>query len=419
VDTFIVPSMHTGPNSAVWHDGTVLTGKVTCSVPFNTSDGRGLVAIGCAEGVWIGYRHDSRSLRRVLHLKMVTQCAMLEDFGLFLVLADKVLFAYHIEALVPTTPGSIHASQAPQKINPRDVQFFTTGVFQGRTLVIYMKKKHGNEVSVHAVEPVIDKIQEPRKPQGASWSTNLWRHKSEWFRNFKDFVLPDAYDLIFLKARLAILCSKGFMIMDLADPNCTHVMIPQKDDPRYPYLAKRCDSCRPLGMFRANESEFLLCYDEFGLFVDKHGNPSRATGIIEWEGKADRVAMHAPYIMLFDIRFIEVRQIDNGRLVQIIPGNDVRCVWDGRSSDGGAMTVPADTNDENMVQEPRVHAVLNIVEPTPQPGRPMRGIMQHVFELHPTIPLYLPGSLASPTTVPYFPMSYSPPRSPPLRSHHI
>lgn len=29
-------------------------------------------------------------MRRVLHLKMVTQCAMLEDFGMFLVLADKV-----------------------------------------------------------------------------------------------------------------------------------------------------------------------------------------------------------------------------------------------------------------------------------------------------------------------------------------
>lgn len=29
------------------------------------------------------------ALRRVLHLKMVTQCAMLEDFGIFLVLADK------------------------------------------------------------------------------------------------------------------------------------------------------------------------------------------------------------------------------------------------------------------------------------------------------------------------------------------
>jgi RHO1 GDP-GTP exchange protein 1/2 len=31
-------------------------------------------------------------MRRVLHLKQVTQCAMLEEFGIFLVLADKVCF---------------------------------------------------------------------------------------------------------------------------------------------------------------------------------------------------------------------------------------------------------------------------------------------------------------------------------------
>ena len=29
-------------------------------------------------------------MRQVLHLRMVSQCAMLEDFGIFLVLADKV-----------------------------------------------------------------------------------------------------------------------------------------------------------------------------------------------------------------------------------------------------------------------------------------------------------------------------------------
>ena len=77
VDTFLIPSVNTGPNSTVWHDGTFFTGKVTCSVPFSkffsgvsldeglrnrsseTPDGRGLVAIGCAEGIWIGYRYDS------------------------------------------------------------------------------------------------------------------------------------------------------------------------------------------------------------------------------------------------------------------------------------------------------------------------------------------------------------------------
>ena len=75
-----MPSMHSTTNSSSWNEENTFTGKVTCSVPFCeffdcllashsilrvytltvTSDGRGLVAIGCAEGVWIGLRHDPR-----------------------------------------------------------------------------------------------------------------------------------------------------------------------------------------------------------------------------------------------------------------------------------------------------------------------------------------------------------------------
>lgn len=47
--------------------------------------------------------------------------------------------------------------------------------------------------------------------------------------------------------------------MDLGD--FKSVTIPQKDDPRLAALAKRCDACRPLGMFRTSENEFLLCYN--------------------------------------------------------------------------------------------------------------------------------------------------------------
>ena len=40
------------------------------------------------------------AMRRVLHLKMVTQCAMLEDFGIFLVLADKVKVVHILRVIV-------------------------------------------------------------------------------------------------------------------------------------------------------------------------------------------------------------------------------------------------------------------------------------------------------------------------------
>ena len=55
-----------------------------------TPDGRALVAIGCEEGVWIGLRHDPHSLRKVLHVKAVSNIAVLEEFGIFLVLQDRV-----------------------------------------------------------------------------------------------------------------------------------------------------------------------------------------------------------------------------------------------------------------------------------------------------------------------------------------
>ncbi|KAN0127764.1 hypothetical protein V8E53_014424, partial [Lactarius tabidus] len=123
-----------------WNSGGLFTGKVTCSVPLTTADGRALAAVGCDEGVWIGFLHDPRSVRRALHPKMVTQLAMLEDFGIFL-----SLFAYHIEALVPTYPQSGNTTR--QKLNgSKDVHFFSVRSLGGRTLVIYNDEKRGRSL---------------------------------------------------------------------------------------------------------------------------------------------------------------------------------------------------------------------------------------------------------------------------------
>ncbi|KIY65698.1 Dbl domain-containing protein [Cylindrobasidium torrendii FP15055 ss-10] len=419
-DTFVIPAVvGSGASSppAAWNQDATCTGKVTCSVPFMTGDGRGLVAIGCAEGVWIGFRHDPKSMRRVLHLKLVTQCAMLEEFGLFLVLADKSLFAYHIEALVPSTPSISHAAQVPQKLSgAKDVHFFSIGTLNNRTLVVYMKKK-GLESIFRVLEPVGEKINEKAKAPGGFGSRFLKSGKSEWFRIYRDFFLPsESFDLIFLKANIAILCAKGFEIMNLNE--FKSVTIPRiPDEGKFAALSKRCDSCRPIGMFRSAEDEFLLCYDaEFGLYVDKHGDPSRANSVVEWEGTAERVAKHLPYVLLFDSRFIEVRRLETGRLVQIIPGTDVRCIWDGRGVNLHApQPVPPSGgmfNDEEMVQDAQVHAVMSSAEGANGASRVQRPSAQHVFELLPTVPLFNPGALAGQTNQGYGRQSYSPPRSP-------
>jgi len=137
---------------------------------------------------------------------------------------------------------------------------------------------------------------------------------------------------------------------------------------------------------------------EFGVYVDKHGDPSRSTGTIEWEGTAERVALHHPYILLFDPRFIEVRHIETGRLAQIIPGNDVRCIWDGRGVSSSRFT-PTTTGQENQV-----HAVMTNSDQGPINGPRTKAIAQCVFELVPTVLLYPPAPVNMNGSLPPAPM---------------
>ena len=67
------------------------------------------------------------------------------------------------------------------------------------------------------LEPVLDKINEKVKaPVGFGTRLGFRSNKSEWFRIYRDFFLPtESFDLIFLKARVVVLCAKGFEIMDL------------------------------------------------------------------------------------------------------------------------------------------------------------------------------------------------------------
>lgn len=79
---------------------------------------------------------------RVADIKLVKQCAVLQDWGMFLVLADKSLFAYPIETLVPSSSQDTDLSPPNSKLNgTKEVEFFRVGIIDGRTLVIYLKKK--------------------------------------------------------------------------------------------------------------------------------------------------------------------------------------------------------------------------------------------------------------------------------------
>jgi RHO1 GDP-GTP exchange protein 1/2 len=169
----------------------------------------------------------------------------------------------------------------------------------------------------------------------------------------------------------------------------TGLTVPSAEELQLPKLAKRCQSCQPVKIIKLSTGEFLLCYNgapqilpiyrlhrtevisgwnlEFGLYVDRHGTPVRSEPVVEWTGTANRVAVHEQYLLLFDERFIEVRHLDTGVLVQIIAGDNVRCAWDGR---GGPS------------EQERVHVVM--LSPNITPGTwPIEraGSAQRLWEL--------------------------------------
>ncbi|KAJ7433058.1 citron-like protein, partial [Mycena latifolia] len=239
-EVFLMPSAVTSePMSS---DG-VFTGKVMCSVPFNAPDGRRFLAIGCAEGLWCGVHNSSSSFRRVLETRMVTQCAVLEEFGIFLVLAGKSLFAHRIEDVIPASADGDVAPRRQKLYN--NVQFFRVGSLSGRTLVIVMQPKKRDSI-FRVAEPVMDKIN--RKAPERAHRLSLWQPKSRWFKEYKAFYLPCvSFDIIFLNARIAIPCAKGFEVMDM--DTFKSVTIPRLvDDLRLARLPKPWDSCRPMSM---------------------------------------------------------------------------------------------------------------------------------------------------------------------------
>jgi hypothetical protein len=70
-------------------------------------------------------------------VKNVTQVACLEEFSIFLVLADHSLFAYQLDALVPSSASAASsASRGPERLSgTAHVLFFSVGQLSGRTLV--------------------------------------------------------------------------------------------------------------------------------------------------------------------------------------------------------------------------------------------------------------------------------------------
>lgn len=120
----------------------VCRASVNCATAFTAPHGREMVAIGTDYGVFVADADNPRGWTRAVNLNKVTQIAVLEEFSLFLILADKALVAYHLDVICPAPGQPVVAAskqKSPQRL-AKDVGFFATGKMKDRMLVFYKKR---------------------------------------------------------------------------------------------------------------------------------------------------------------------------------------------------------------------------------------------------------------------------------------
>ncbi|CAJ2504039.1 Uu.00g114330.m01.CDS01 [Anthostomella pinea] len=298
---------------------------VHCATGFSAF-GKNMVAVGTDVGVCVAEASDQRGWTKTVPSARVTQIAVLEEFSVVLVLSDKNLISFPLDVVSPPSnfpaPAHDNPKRTPQRL-AKDVAFFATARMKDRMLVFY-KKKEAMHSAFKVLEPVFQKATE-KKSRLFGGSRRGGGGATESFRDYDDFYLPvECYSLNIFQSYIAISTAKGFELLTLDKK--VPMSIPDTRQPAIANIASRVRDQRPLGMFRLNDQEFLLAYEDCAVYIDKHGDVSRSV-IMEYSGKQKRAkgaTMYGQYLLLFNEDYVEVRNAENGRLRQIIAGRDVR-----------------------------------------------------------------------------------------------
>lgn len=305
---------------------------------------------------------------QAITLGRVTQVSVLEEFSLFLLIAEKSLVAYHLDVICSgehdgPTPSNDSVRKAPQKLSgSKDVGFFVTGRMKDRTLLFY-KKRDNLSSTFKVLEPVYQKSTE--KKRGI-----FKRGTTEFFREYDEFYIPtECSGINLFHSSLAVSTARGFEVLTLDRKQ--PVSVPDMRAENVQIIAQHIKDQRALCMLRISDQEFLLCYSNCAVYVNKHGDFSRSV-VMRFVGSAQTIAMYGAYIILFDNDFVEIRNAQNGRLKQIISGKEIKCLDDGacwtagnhKATSGGYSAAAADQQRtvKFVMQHPEMEKTQVIVE---------------------------------------------------------
>ncbi|PWN48476.1 CNH-domain-containing protein [Violaceomyces palustris] len=389
--------------------------KVNCSVPFDF--GRRII-YGTEDGVYLSdLREKARPPTKVLPLPGVTQVDVLEEYQILIVLAERSVHTFTLDALDPSDPmGSLKRGR---RISSH-TSFFRAGICLGRTLVCVVKSSSLSS-TIKTLEPIEQNVRGKKQPT----FRKLLQGGQETLRVFKEFYIPtESSSIHFLKHKLCVGCTKGFEIVDLETLDTQGLLDPA--DPSLDFVQRK-ENVKPIAIYRIGK-EFLLCYDEFAFYVNSIGWRAKNNWIIHWEGNPTSFAYHHPYVLAFEPSFVEVRHVETGALHQVITGVNLRCLFadvappassvQSHSASSSSMSLHSNASYGSL-SGGHPHQVAPYVRPPPHmsaPPPPFPG--QGYLVQRPPSPFVPPGANAYPsrspipTPPPGSPYGMPPPPSP-------
>ncbi|KAI5283335.1 RHO1 GDP-GTP exchange protein 2, partial [Ascosphaera aggregata] len=287
--------------------------RVNCLVP--TDGGRKLL-YGTDNGIYISERPPQKQAtkpRKVIDASNVTQIDIIEEYQLLLVLTNKTLFSYSLDALDTTEQGTA-SSHRPKKVQGH-ANFFKVGVGLGRHLVCAAKTSTMS-TTIKVYEPTEHFGKNKKKSLGSMFNSG-----QDSFKLFKEFYInAESCSMCFLRSTLCVGCSRGFEVISLDTSERQSLL--DLADTSLDFVARR-ENVKAMHIERFNV-EFILNYSDFSFFVNGNGWRTRPDWKITWEGTPTAFALSYPYLLAFEPSFIEIRHIESSELVHIMTGKNIR-----------------------------------------------------------------------------------------------
>lgn len=179
---------------------TGTTTRVNCSVPFVSFNGEKKIAIGTENGVFFKTEGQDNSVRRIIQCESVIQLAVMEKYHILIVLTEKALRAYPVDAL--DSKSNTRAIDRIEVEIAQHVNFFQIGVCNGRDMLVFKKKKNSTSVFT-AIEPFCN-LRDSKNEKLLTHRPSIFSNRPDYLRWFKK------YKVTFTLIEKRILCLNLF-----------------------------------------------------------------------------------------------------------------------------------------------------------------------------------------------------------------